>query len=181
MGSMVIDDKATRLLDIYELVNISHSDWLKPREEKPKTGEPQKAQRILLAEDSKFFRNQVKKFLKEAGHEVIEAADGQIGWETLIADPTVIDLVVTDIQMPRMDGLELCKTIRSNDATKHLPVIALTSLAGEEDIKRGEEVGVDDYQVKMDREKLIKSVTELLSRGGSRPATAGGAKQLATV
>ena len=183
MGSMVLDDKATRLLDIYELVKISHSDWLIPREEKKKGEAIQKPHRILLAEDSKFFRNQVKKFLLEAGHEVVEAADGQIGWDTLIADPDAIDLVVTDIQMPRMDGLELCQTIRGNAATKHLPVIALTSLAGEEDIKRGQDVGVDDYQVKMDREKLLRSVDELLSKGvssrGGSPT--GSRKQLATV
>ncbi|MCG8649147.1 MAG: response regulator, partial [Pirellulales bacterium] len=85
----------------------------------------------------------------------------------------VFELVVTDIQMPRMNGFELCERIKRDPRTRHLPVIALTSLAGDEDIQRGRECGVDDYQVKMDREKLLQSVDQLrLHRSGevARPA-----------
>ena len=72
------------------------------------------------------------------------------------------DMVITDIEMPNMNGLELAKKVKGDSRFAHLPVIAVTSLAGEDDIQRGMEAGVNDYQIKMDREKLMGSVSKLL-------------------
>jgi two-component system chemotaxis sensor kinase CheA len=60
--------------------------------------------------------------------------------------------------MPNMNGFELSEKIKSSPAFAHLPVIALTTLAGEEDIATGKKVGIDDYQIKLDREKLMNSI-----------------------
>ena len=66
--------------------------------------------------------------------------------------------------MPNLDGVGLAGKIKGDQRFSHLPVIALTTLAGDEDMDRGKEVGIDDYQVKLDREKLMESIHGLLSR-----------------
>jgi two-component system chemotaxis sensor kinase CheA len=70
--------------------------------------------------------------------------------------------VVTDIEMPNMDGFTLTQKIKQSPIYGHLPVIALTTLAGDEDIQKGKSVGIDDYQIKLDREKLLQSIHSFL-------------------
>ena len=65
--------------------------------------------------------------------------------------------------MPNLDGIGLAKKIKDDERYSHLPVIALTTLAGEEEIARGKAVGVDDYQIKLDKEKLMESIHGWLS------------------
>jgi len=112
--------------------------------------------------DSNFFRTQVSHFLETLGHDVVAFEDGQAAWEALQDPKRQVDLVVTDIEMPRMNGFELCRRIKTDARFDGLPVIALTSLAGEDDVAHGREVGIDDYQVKMDRDKLLTAVRRLL-------------------
>jgi len=66
--------------------------------------------------------------------------------------------VVTDIEMPNMNGYELTKQIRSDARFSSLPIIAVTSLAGEEDVERGRQAGLTNYLVKLDREKLLEAI-----------------------
>jgi two-component system, chemotaxis family, sensor kinase CheA len=156
MGSAIINDNTTLLVDIYEIVRALNPQWF----EEPKTSKAEegKAATILFAEDSSFFRNQVKGSMEKEGFNVLEAEDGVIAWDLLEKHADEISLVVTDIEMPNMDGFALAKKIKTNPAFSHLPVIALTTLAGEEDINRGKKVGIDDYQIKLDREKLMRSI-----------------------
>ncbi|MCP4719456.1 MAG: response regulator, partial [Desulfobacteraceae bacterium] len=74
-----------------------------------------------------------------------------------------IDLVLTDLEMPNMDGFEFTKRIKNDPKYSHLTVIALTSLASEAHIEKGKTVGIDDYQIKLDREKLMKTVRKHLN------------------
>jgi len=161
IGAVTVDGHATRLLDLYELTQAAHPDWF-TAQESPVTTEGGDAPCILLAEDSDFFRKQLATFFESDGHRVIGCEDGQVAWETLRERPTEIDLVVTDIEMPVMDGFELAKNIKSDPLLAHLPIIAVTSLAGEDDIRRGNEVGIDEYHVKLDRECLLGTVRRLL-------------------
>jgi two-component system chemotaxis sensor kinase CheA len=156
MGSAIIDDTTTMLVDIYEIVKILNPQWF----EDPKLPESEggDAPTILFAEDSSFFRSQVKTSIEKEGFNVLEAEDGVIAWDLLVKNADKITLVVTDIEMPNMDGFELTSKIKGHPSFSHLPVIALTTLAGEEDIAKGEKVGIDDYQIKLDREKLINSI-----------------------
>jgi two-component system chemotaxis sensor kinase CheA len=156
MGSAIINDTTTLLVDVYEIVRVLHPEWFETP--KPTNDEEGKAATILFAEDSSFFRNQVKGSMEKEGFNVIEAEDGVIAWELLEKNADTISLVVTDIEMPNMDGFALTKKIKSHPAYSHLPVIALTTLAGEEDISRGKKVGIDDYQIKLDRERLMRSI-----------------------
>jgi len=160
-GSIVVDDKTIRIIDLYELAFSAHPKWF---EDKPKA--PAAAEvpfQILLAEDSSFFRKQAKEYLESEGFHIIEAEDGAQAWEHLNSGEYAVDLVITDIEMPRMNGFDLTRNIKSSPDHRHLPVIALTSLASDEDQRRGVEAGVDDYQIKMDRERVMSAVWRLLN------------------
>jgi two-component system chemotaxis sensor kinase CheA len=156
MGSAIINEHTTQLVDIYEIVQTLNPDWLTPQE--VVCNEEGDAPTILFAEDSNFFRSQVKSYMEEEGYKVIEAEDGAIAWDLLQQHADQISIVVTDIEMPNMNGFELTSKIKGNPAFAQLPVVALTTLAGEGDIAQGKKVGIDDYQIKLDREKLVKSI-----------------------
>lgn len=161
IGSLVVDRRTVRLLDVHELAAKGCPQITTPSDLED-AEEHDRDVRIMLVEDSSFFRTQVMRFLETLGHEVLAFEDGQAAWEALQNAANPIDLVVTDIEMPRMNGFELCRRIKSDARFDGLPVIALTSLAGEDDVAHGREVGIDDYQVKMDRDKLLAAVRRLL-------------------
>ncbi len=159
MGSLIIGGQTTLIVDIYEMIEILKPSWLEERKAaRVREFKESKVPTILLAEDSDFFRTQVKKFIEEDGFMVIPAEDGMVAWKLLEEKADEISLVVTDIEMPNMDGYELTKRIKEDKRFGHMPVIAVTSLASEDNVARGKEVGIDDYQIKLDREKLLESI-----------------------
>ncbi|WP_442481946.1 hybrid sensor histidine kinase/response regulator [Aeoliella sp. SH292] len=162
-GSLVINEKTTRLLDVFELAEITHPQWFAESRDEHTLDENEPAKRILLAEDSSFFRRQVAGFFHNEGFEVYEYEDGAEAWNALSVEGVEVDIVVSDIEMPNMNGFQLCQQIRSNPALESLPCIALTSLSSDADVAHGKEVGFNDYQVKMHRENLIRSVRKLLA------------------
>jgi signal transduction histidine kinase/ligand-binding sensor domain-containing protein/DNA-binding response OmpR family regulator len=111
-----------------------------------KTNEPQVTligkPTVLLVEDSEDFRFYLKDNLKTS-YNVMEAANGEEGWTKVLSH--VPDIVVSDIMMAGMNGLELCKKIKSDQRVSHIPVILLTARSGEEQRLEGFEVGADDY------------------------------------
>ncbi len=162
-GSMIINDHTTLLVDIFELVKELNPDWFVAEAEFKAEMEADGEKIILFAEDSAFFRNQVKSFMVEEGFKVIEAEDGLIAWELLKERVDEIDIVVTDLEMPNMDGFELTSKIKTDPLYSHLQVIALTSLASEAHIEKGKKVGIDEYEIKLDREKLMKIIRQHLN------------------
>jgi two-component system, chemotaxis family, sensor kinase CheA len=163
MGSTIIGGQATLLVDIFELMETLNPEWLS----KPQ-GSQQSRDRsttVLLAEDSTFFREQVKKFIEDGGYRVVAAEDGLKAWNLIQENADEISLVVTDIEMPHLDGFGLTRRIREDSRFVHLPIIALTSLASEEDMARGKEAGIDDYQVKLDRDNLMEGIGRLVGMG----------------
>jgi len=100
--------------------------------------------------------------LEEDGFTVLAAPDGEAAWELLLKNHDRVDVVVTDIEMPRLTGLGLAARIRADERTARLPIIAVTSLAGDEDIARGQAAGISEYQVKLDRDTLLASVHGLV-------------------
>ena len=160
LGSIIIGNHTTLLVDVYGLVHTLKPDWFPERE--TICGSGGDAATILYAEDSNFFRNQVKGFLEDDGYSVIGAEDGIDAWNLLQQHSGEIALVITDIEMPNLDGYELADKIRNDSRFTRVPIIALTTMAGEEDIARGSAVGINDYQIKMDREKLMRSVHSFL-------------------
>jgi len=160
-GSMIIRERTTMILDIHEIVGQVMPESLPPPQSRETSAAGAKT--ILLAEDSDFFRNQVKKFIESDGYRVIAAEDGEIAWKRLQEHAETIQAVVSDIEMPHLNGFELVKRIRSESRFAELPVIAVTSLAGEDDILRGKAAGFSDYQIKLDKERLLESLHRLLS------------------
>ena len=160
MGSAIIGGRTTLIVDIFEMIDTLNPDWCIERITAQNVNDHKPT--ILLVEDSNFFRNQVKSFMEDDGYNVIEAEDGMIAWNVLQKHIDDVSVVVTDVEMPNLDGFALTNKIRGDERFSHLPVITLTSLAGEEDIERGKSVGVDDYQIKLDRERLMQSVHDHL-------------------
>jgi len=166
LGSLVIDEKTTRFIDPFAISEIAHPEWFK--QQAVEIEENDQPPLILLAEDSNFFRKQVTAMMEERGYRVIGCEDGLAAWQTLESGEFDFDLVVTDIEMPNMDGFEFASRIKNSEEWKHLPVIALTSLAGAADTQRGLDIGIDDYQVKMDRDKLLNALHNFTgSKAGS--------------
>ncbi|MCK5340879.1 MAG: response regulator, partial [Desulfobulbaceae bacterium] len=166
-GSVIINGETTLMVDVFGFIQVLNPDWFEHREQEsaaPGAGPEEAAagKPILLAEDSMFFRAQIKQFLESEGYAVLDFEDGKTSWDYLNANPDEIGLVVTDLEMPNMDGFELTKKIKEDDRLSHLTVIALTSLAGEEDVAKGKEVGIDDYQIKLDKETLMQSIAKHL-------------------
>lgn len=168
VGSIAVDKNAVRLLDLYALTRVAHPDWFVENEvTEPKVPrvtlkdrEKGRVPRVLVVEDSSFFRTQVAGFMKDAGYEVETCEDGQIAWDTIQESDRHFDVVVTDVEMPNMDGCQLAQHIKQDASLCQIPVIALTSLATEQDIHRGISSGIDDYQIKLDREQLMVCVAE---------------------
>jgi two-component system chemotaxis sensor kinase CheA len=160
-GSTIIRDKTVLLTDIYELVEAVYPEWGAEQAIQATTKKEADIS-ILLAEDSDFFRAQVKRSLEEGGYCVLAAPDGEAAWEVLVKNIDKIQAVVTDIEMPRLTGLGLTQRIRSDPRVASLPILALTSLAGDEDIAKGMAVGVTEYQIKLDRDKLLEGLQGLL-------------------
>ncbi len=155
LGSAILKDRTTLFLDVFNIIQIYDPDFFTV----PKVATDHQA-RILIAEDSSFYRNLLCSYLEAAGYEVMAAEDGQEALEIL--EKEEIDLLITDIEMPRMNGFELTKAVRNHDRLKDLPVIAVTSLSGEDDRRRGVEAGVNDYQPKLDRDQVLNAVHNLL-------------------
>jgi two-component system chemotaxis sensor kinase CheA len=116
--------------------------------------------RVLFVEDTRFFREHVARTLRDAGFVVTAAADGDQAWQELGQDGAAFDIVVTDVQMPNCDGLELTRRIRRSEKHRGLPVVALTSLSSAEDESEGKKAGVDVYLIKLDDAALVAAVTE---------------------
>ena len=115
---------------------------------------------VLLVEDNDDFRFYLKDNLR-LHYKVLEAANGKEGWQKALANHP--QLIVSDIHMPEMDGIDFCKKIKADKRTNHIPVILLTALTGEEDQLRGLQTGANDYITKpFNFELLNAKITNLL-------------------
>ncbi|MBW3614807.1 MAG: response regulator [Actinobacteria bacterium] len=126
-----------------------------------RTHEEARPTRVLLVEDTITTRALERSILEAAGYQVAVAVDGADGWRLLQEEGA--DLVVSDVNMPRMDGLALCEAVRSSSRFRELPFVLVTSLASEEDRRRGVEVGADAYIVKGDFDQglLLETIERL--------------------
>ena len=119
--------------------------------------------RVLVVDDSSLVLEMVSAHLKQHGMDVVEAHDGADAVEKL--KTLTPDLVVTDVVMPRMNGYELCRWIKSNASTKDVPVIMCTTKSEEFDKYWGMKQGADAYLTKpYHPPELIKTIKQLLSQ-----------------
>jgi len=117
---------------------------------------------ILIVEDEPKNLTLLRDLLQVSGYSTIEATDGEKGVE--LAKSKKPDLILMDIQMPKMDGLEATRILKADTTTRNIPILALTSYAMKGDEERILEVGCDGYLAKpFDIQELLKTVAEYLS------------------
>jgi len=123
---------------------------------------PAARSRLLVADDSITTRTLEKSILEAAGYDVATAVDGEAAWALLQEQGA--DLLVSDVEMPRMDGFELARAVRNSTRFARLPIVLFTSRASDQDRARGIEVGADAYIVKgaFDQGDLIATIAQLL-------------------
>jgi two-component system, chemotaxis family, sensor kinase CheA len=155
LGSAVIKGQATEVIDVGYFLPMAFADWFSRKEMRPSMS----AQSVLLVDDSAFFRNMLAPVLKAAGYKVRVAPSAQEGLAALRSGQP-FDVVLTDIEMPEMNGFEFAETIRADSHLNSLPIIALSSLVSPAAIERGRQAGFHDYVAKFDRPGLIAALKE---------------------
>ncbi len=155
LGSAVIKGQATEVIDVGHFLPMAFADWFSRKEMRPSAT----AQSVLLVDDSAFFRNMLAPVLKAAGYRVRVAPNAQEGLEALRSGQA-FDVVLTDIEMPDMNGFEFAETIRADQHLNAMPIIALSSMVSPAAIERGRLAGFHDYVAKFDRPGLIAALKE---------------------
>jgi two-component system, chemotaxis family, sensor kinase CheA len=155
LGSAVIKGQATEIIDIEHYLPLAFEDWFRSKEFYAKRG----TRAVLLIDDSAFFRNMLAPVLKAAGYEVTTAAGGEEAI-VLLQKGRRFDVILTDIDMPGMNGFDFAEQLRRDPRTAEIPVIGLSSMISQEFIERGREVGFHDYVAKFDRQGLIAALKE---------------------
>ena len=161
LGSAVIKGEATEVLDVGYYLNMAFSDWFGIQD---KRAGPTK-RRVLLVDDSSFFRNMLTPLLKVHGYDVTTVDNGQEALDLREAGK-MFDVIVSDIEMPEVDGFELARQARSEPRWENTPIIALSSHSAPEDFERGRDAGFTDYVVKLDRDALLGALEETLEHKG---------------
>ncbi|UGA41439.1 hybrid sensor histidine kinase/response regulator [Bradyrhizobium quebecense] len=155
LGSAVIKGQATEVIDVGHFLPMAFADWFSRKEMRPSAS----AQSVLLVDDSAFFRNMLAPVLKAAGYKVRTAGGAQEGLAALRSGQA-FDVVLTDIEMPEMNGFEFAENIRSDHNLVGLPIIALSAMVSPAAIERGRQAGFHDYVAKFDRPGLIAALKE---------------------
>jgi len=155
LGSAVIKGQATEVIDVGHFLPMAFADWFSRKEMRPSAT----SQSVLLVDDSAFFRNMLAPVLKAAGYRVRVAPNAQEGLTALRSGQN-FDVVLTDIEMPDMNGFEFAETIRADAHLSSVPIIGLSSLVSPAAIERGRLAGFHDYVAKFDRPGLIAALKE---------------------
>jgi two-component system chemotaxis sensor kinase CheA len=156
-GTAVIAGQAADVLDTGHWLTLASRDWFGGDQ-----AVKMPRRRVLVVEDSDFFRQLLVPTLSAAGYEVT-AASGAAEALRLRDGGLMIDAIVSDIEMPEIDGLAFVRIVRQGGPWAELPMIALTARSGSMDAEVGRDAGFTDYVQKMQREALIESLRQCLS------------------
>jgi two-component system chemotaxis sensor kinase CheA len=157
LGTAIVHGAATDILDTSFWLQRAFKDWFGTH--RATRTEPQQ---VLMVEDSAFFRSLIIPALSAEGYHVT-ALDNPMAALAMRAAGRTFDLILSDIEMPEMDGLAFVREIRAQGPWADLPVIALSSSSSQKAIDLGREAGFDDYISKFDKATLIEAVTAQLS------------------
>ncbi|CAN7328747.1 hybrid sensor histidine kinase/response regulator [Phenylobacterium sp. LjRoot225] len=170
-AALTPDGDPVLIVDVQDMVRsmekLAASDRLnKVRGEADVAGQTLR-KRILVADDSLVVRELQRKLLDHHGYEIEVAVDGMDAWATVRGGG--FDLVVTDVDMPRMDGVELVRLMRGDPALRSLPVVILSYKDREEDRRRGLEAGADYYLTKgsFQNDALLHAVVDLIGEAAA--------------
>jgi two-component system chemotaxis sensor kinase CheA len=155
LGSAVIKGQATEIIDIGHFLPLAFEDWFRRRE----MSQEALTRTLLFVDDSPFFRNMLVPVLKAAGYDVtaVGAPDEALA---ILKKGQKFDVIVSDIEMPGMNGFELAEAIRADARSAQIPIIALSSVTSPATIERGRQAGFHDFVAKFDRQGLIAALKE---------------------
>jgi two-component system chemotaxis sensor kinase CheA len=150
-AALLADGSVAVVLDATQLATRRHVTAPRPKPHDTAT-------RILVVDDSMTTRTLHRNVLTFAGYNVVVAHDGNDAWELLRSED--VDVIVSDVQMPGMDGFELTRRVRADARLKNLTIVLVTSLDQPEDVQRGRDAGADEYVVKgpLERDALLSAV-----------------------
>ncbi len=155
--------KAVPIINVADLMSSASNMGGKtmPVEASAQAGEPKRTS-ILVVDDSITARTLLKNTLEAAGHQVTTAVDGVDAFSLLKMEP--FDLVVSDVEMPRMNGFELTAKLRGDEKLGDLPVVLVTAMSSREDRERGMEAGANAYIIKssFDHDVLLETIRRLV-------------------
>jgi len=160
IGSAIIKGQAAEIIDIGYFLPAAFADWFRGKDDAQRA----KTYNVLLIDDSPFFRNMLAPVLQAAGYTVTALSSAQEAVTRLRAGET-FDVVITDTDMPEMNGFDFAQTLRDNPETADLPIIALASAVSADAIERGRAAGFHDFVAKFDRQGLIAALKEQTAIG----------------
>jgi two-component system chemotaxis sensor kinase CheA len=158
IGSAIVAGQATDIIDAGYYLTQAFRDWFGAPEGSADEGN---GHRVLLVDDSPFFRNLLAPLLTVAGYEVTTAESADRALQ-LHEEGEDFDVIISDIEMPGMNGFEFAQTVKKMARWQHTPMVALSSHASQRDIDRGRAVGFNDYVAKFDRDALLQTLAETL-------------------
>jgi two-component system chemotaxis sensor kinase CheA len=155
LGCAVIKGQATEIIDVGHFLPLAYADWFRRRD----MGTRALTRSLLLVDDSAFFRNMLTPVLKAAGYDVTAVAAPAEAL-ALIKKGERFDVVVSDIEMPGMNGFEFAEAIRADERGAAIPIIALSSITSPATLERGRQAGFHEFVAKFDRPGLISALKE---------------------
>jgi len=160
IGTAVVVGRATTIIDAGYYLPRAFGDWFGANTDYG--SDDSFNPRILLVDDSPFFRNLLTPLLSVAGYEVVavESADRAL---TLREQGNDFDLIISDIEMPGMNGFDFAAAVRADGRWQGIPLVALASHATDKDFERGRLVGFNDYVAKFDRDSLLTTIAQTLA------------------
>jgi two-component system chemotaxis sensor kinase CheA len=163
LGTAVIAGQATEVVDVGHYLTRAFGDWFRPSAEGDGRLEASRAARVLLVDDSPFFRNMLSPLLSVAGYDVTTVEDANSALKLREAG-AAFDVIVSDIEMPGMNGFEFAEAVKSDTRWQDTPLVALSSRTSPGDFDRGREVGFSDYVAKFDRDALLESLNQTVTQ-----------------
>jgi two-component system chemotaxis sensor kinase CheA len=158
LGTAVVNGRATDILDTSFWLKRAFKDWFGAANPTKQVDQPQ----LLVVEDSAFFRSLIIPALSADGYHVT-AVDNPMAALAMQRAGRMFDLILSDIEMPEMDGLTFVREVRARGPWANLPIIALSGRNSQQAIEMGQEAGFDNYISKFDKNVMLEAVTNALA------------------
>ncbi|WP_420339753.1 chemotaxis protein CheW [Roseibium sp.] len=158
LGSAIVKERATEIIDLGFYLPQAFEDWFMRKEMDIEA----LTKKVLFVDDSSFFRNMLTPVLKAAGYDVTTCVGVSQAFE-LLENGDKFHAIVSDIEMPEINGFEFCEAIRRDPRFRQMPILALSSLVTPASIERGRQAGFDDYVAKFDRPGLIAALKDIFA------------------
>jgi two-component system chemotaxis sensor kinase CheA len=166
MGSAIIAGKSTDIVDAGFYLTRAFRDWFGSTDSYDNKSNSGSTEKVLLVDDSSFFRNMLTPLLTVSGYSVT-TVDNAGDALRLCQEGSQFDIIVSDIEMPGMSGFEFVEALRKDERWQNVPVIALSSHATPVDLDRGRKAGFSNHVAKFDRQALLSTLSKTLDHKGA--------------